>query len=79
MTCPIESCQGRAATQTAMQVHFLHRHIRNTMIIMEEGNLPQPRRPWCNILVPWKAMSGKHTTTAQCVKGEEQKRRWLSE
>ena len=40
---PIEGCPGRAATRTAVQVHFFHRHVRDNVIILEEGNIPHPR------------------------------------
>ena len=40
---PSEGFPGQAATKTAMQVHFLHRHVLDTMFILEEGNLPHPR------------------------------------
>ena len=36
--CPVEGCPGRMATRTAMRVHFVHRHVLNTVVIMEEGN-----------------------------------------
>ena len=41
--CPVEGCPGRAGTRTAMRVHFWRRHVRDTVIILEEGNLPHPR------------------------------------
>ena len=37
--CPVKECWGRAATRTAIQVHFFHWHFRDTVIILEEGNL----------------------------------------
>ena len=40
--CPVEGCPGRAGTRTAMRVHFWRRHVRYTVIILEEGNLPHP-------------------------------------
>ena len=39
-SCPVEGCPGRATTSTAMQVH-----VRDTVVILEEINLPHPRRP----------------------------------
>ena len=63
----------------AMRVHSLHYRVRDTMIILEEGNPPHPRCPRCNILVPWKSLNGQHITTDQCIKGVEQKRRRLTE
>ena len=52
-----------------MRVHLLHWHGRYTVIILEDGNLPHPQCPLCNILVPWKALNGRHIATAQCAKG----------
>ena len=40
--CPVEGCNGRSATQTAMLVHLWHRHVRDTVVIMEEANIPHP-------------------------------------
>ena len=71
--CPVEGCRGRAVTRTAMRIHFLHRHVRKTGIILEEGNLPHPRCPRCDMLVPWNSLKGRHVTIAQCAKGVEQK------
>ena len=51
-SCPVEGCPGRAAMRTAMRVHFLHRHVWYTVVILEEVNLPHPWCPRCKILVP---------------------------
>ena len=37
--CPVKGCGGRASTRMAMRVHFWHRHARDTVVILEEGNL----------------------------------------
>ena len=42
-SCPVEGCQGRSGTRTAMRMHFCSRHVRDIVIILEEGNLPHPR------------------------------------
>ena len=75
--CPVEGCSGLASTRTAMRVHFCHRHVRDTVVILEEGNLPHPLCPLCDMLVPWKALNGTHRRTAQCNRGLERKRRQL--
>ena len=31
----VEGCPGQAATRTAMRVNFLHRHVLDTMVILE--------------------------------------------
>ena len=41
--CPVAGCPGRAGTRTAMRVHLWRRHVRDVVIILEEGNLPHPR------------------------------------
>ena len=63
-TFPVEGCSGRLATRTSMRIHFWHRHIWDTVVILEEGNLPHPRLPLYNILVPWRSLNGLHRRTA---------------
>ena len=45
--CPAEGCPGRSGTRTAMRVHFWRRHVRDVVIILEEGNLPHPGAHEC--------------------------------
>ena len=73
--CPVEGFPGVSATRAAMRVHFLHRHVHNTMVKLEEGNLPLPRCPRCNLQVSRKALNGCHLETSQCKKGAERKQR----
>ena len=40
--CPIKGCSGRASTRTEMIVHFWHRHVRDIVVILGEGNIPDP-------------------------------------
>ena len=61
-----------------MRVHFWHRHVRDTVLILEEGNLPYPRFPMCIIMVPWWSLNGLHKCTAQCKKGVERKQQRLA-
>ena len=62
-----------------MQVHFIHRNVRDTVVILEEGNTPHPRSPRRNMLVPWSDLNRSHLDTAQCARGEERKIRRLAE
>ena len=78
--CPVARCPGRVETRTAMRVNFVHRHVLNIVVIMEEGSPPlHPRCAQCEMLVPRRALNGQHPETAQCAKGAEQKRQRLSE
>ena len=40
ISCPVEVYQGRATIQTNLRIHFMHRHIRYTSIILYEVNPP---------------------------------------
>ena len=60
-----------------MLVHICHWHVWDTVVILEEGNLPHPRCPLCDMMVSWKALNGMHRRTAQCTRGAERKRRRL--
>ena len=62
-----------------MRVHFVHRHVQDTVVMLEEGKLPHPRCPRCNLQVPRKALNGRHLGTVQCKKGVEWKQRRLAE
>ena len=66
---PVEGCPGELATRTAMRVHFVHRHVHNTVVMLEEGNLPLPRCPRCDLQVTRKALNGRYLGTLQCKKG----------
>ena len=48
------------------------------MVILEEGNLPLPWCPRCDLQVSRKALNGRHLGTLQCKKGAERKRRRLA-
>ena len=67
------------ATRTAMRVHFVHRHVLDTVVMLEEGNFSQPRCVRCDMQVPWRELNGQHLGTTQCLKGAERKRRRLAE
>ena len=62
-----------------MRVHFVYRHVQDTVVMLEEGNLPHPRCPRCDMQVPGKALNGLHLGTTQCTKGAERMRRRLAE
>ena len=48
-----------------MKVHFWNRHVKDIVVILEEGNLPHPRFPLCDMLVPWKALNRMYMHTEQ--------------
>ena len=70
-SCPVEGFPGRAATRTVMRVNFLQLHVLDTVVILKEGNLSQPRCPRCDMLFPWITLNGSHPATTQCARGAE--------
>ena len=76
---PVERFPGVLATRAAMRVHFLHRHVHDNVVMLEEGNLPLRQCPRRNLQVSRKALNGRHLGTSQCRTGKEQKRRRLVE
>ena len=66
------------ATSTAMRVHFVHPHVIDTVVMLEEGNFPHLRCARCNIQFPRRVLNGQHPGTAQCLKGAERNRRLLA-
>ena len=54
-----------------MRVHFFQRHSLDTVVILEEVNLPHPWCTQCYILVPWRALIGSLPDTAQCAREAE--------
>ena len=78
-SCLMEGCPGRAVTRTEMQVHVMNRNVLDTMVILEEVNIPHPRCPQCDMLVPWRTLNGRHPATVQCDRGAERKKRRLDE
>ena len=75
----MEGCTGRAGTRTATRVYFWRWHVRDIVIILEEGNLPHTGCSRCNMLVQLRTLNGKHKGTAMCRSGAERKRRRLAE
>ena len=57
----------------------MHRHVQDTVLMLEEGNFPHPRCVRCDMQVPRQALNGRHLGTAQCAKGAERKRQRLAE
>ena len=62
-----------------MRIHFVHWHVFDTVVMLEEGNSPHPRCSRCDMQVHRRALNGRHPGTAQCAKGAERKRRRLAE
>ena len=63
MPCPFKGCSGQASTCTAMMIHFWHRYVRDTMVILDEGNISHPRCSLCDMMLPWESLNRMHRRT----------------
>ena len=43
ISCQVEDCEGREMMRNNLGIHFVHRHMRDTVVIMEEGKSPHLR------------------------------------
>ena len=53
--------------------------MRDTVVIMKEGNCPRPHCPACDMFVPWAELDLRHPETALCAWREEMNRRHMVE
>ena len=55
-------CWGGEKNRTNIRIHFLHLQMQNTLVIMEEGNLPHHWCLYCDMFTPWAALNRRHQT-----------------
>ena len=70
---PFKGCMGREMIRINLWIHFVHLHVQEMIIIMEEGNSTCPYCPVCE-LFPWVVLNRFHPTTDLCARVEELKR-----
>ena len=64
LRCPVEECLGGASNRANPWVHFVHRRMWDTIVILEEENQPYPRCTQCDMFVSHKSLNVRHLTTA---------------
>ena len=69
MGLPFKGCRGQATSHTNIWIQFLHHHVQDMIVILEEGKPPHPRYPECNTFVPWVAQNQRHLATFICTRG----------
>ena len=79
LRCLVEGCLGGASIRTSLRVHFARRHLRDAILILEEGNQYYPSCPQFDMFVSIKALNGRLLATAYCLRGAERKLHSLSE
>ena len=61
--CPVEGCWGWVTIRTNLWVYFVHRHVQDTLVILEEGKRPHPQCNKYDMFVPWRSLNGLHNNT----------------
>ena len=49
----------------------MYLYVRDTMVVVEEGNPPHPHCLQCDMLVLWASLNGRNLNISQCAKGED--------
>ena len=62
-----------------MQVHFLHWHVQETVVILDERNFLHQLCLQCDMMVPWCTLNGRHPVTTHCARGVKRKMQRLAE
>ena len=75
--CPVPGCAAAPTSRQSLRVHFSHRHVRDVIIIEEEGAFPRCGR--CDMFVSPASISTSHPNSKMCVAGTERKRKRLLE
>ena len=75
---PVEGCSVLAVTRTSIRVQLWHQNVWDTVVIMEDGNLPHSKSPLWDMLIPCQSLDGLKNSTAQFNKESERKRRRLT-
>ena len=57
--------------RTNILIHSMHCHMRETLVILEVSNRPQPCCLACEMFIPWAALKLCHPMTALYAKGVE--------
>ena len=59
----------------SLRVHFMHRHMQEMVVILEEGSHPLLICTKCDMFITWRVINVKHQATAICDMGEERRRK----
>ena len=74
LRCLAEGYLGGMTNRTNLRVHFVHHHMRETIVILEEGKQPHSRLPKFDMFVLQQALNGRHPYIYLCRWGDEWKR-----
>ena len=66
---PVEGCPWRANIRIALQNYFLHRHMQDMLVVLEEGGHPLLLCPKIDNFYPCMALNGRHQYMAMYSRG----------
>ena len=61
------------AIRKKFRFNFMHRHMKYTVVILEDINQTYPHCARCENVVLWESLNFQHPNTFLCIKGEEGK------
>jgi hypothetical protein len=67
--CPVPGCNTTIQDRHGMRRHFLFRHYFDTIIILEEGQLPRCEN--CGMFCTLSALASTHPESALCREGAQ--------
>ena len=56
--------QEGSTNRTNLRIHFVHCHMQDMLVILDQGNRSQPWCPCCNMFVPWADLNRRHPNTS---------------
>ena len=78
INCLVKGCSGRETSHTNLHIHYIHRHLEDTIVVLNKGPCPHPWRNQCNIFIPQKKMLARHLGTTILNRVSELKHRHLA-
>ena len=62
--CLIIGCRGWKMIFTNLKIYFVHRHVKDMIVTLDEGNRPHPHFPNYDMFVPWLVLKKRHPENA---------------
>ena len=66
--CSVEGCRGKAKRRTNLRIHFMHHHVQDTIVILEEVNYPHPHCLACDMFVTRVSLNQCQLRTFLCAR-----------
>ena len=58
--------RGGEMSREKIQVHFVHDHVWDKIVIPKEGKFTHPCFPDCDMFLPWAYLNLRHSDTYLC-------------